>query len=189
MGATPGLFQQQVSPTGQLNGICRSALEVVGPQTALTAITTAQTLASLTLPAGILNVLQRTLRIRASLVYDTTSTNVATLTLAIKLGSVTVLTITTDASNTAASTNLPVQLDATIATSLTGASGTVEAHGSVDADLGTATSAAITRYLDGNHAASSAVNLASSLALTVTIAASAAVPRAQLRQLVIEVAN
>lgn len=189
MGATPGLFQQQVGPTATLNGIPRSTLLQLPAQTALTAITTAQTMFSTKLAAGLLNVLGRTLRIRGSLVYSTTSTNVATLTIAVKLGTVTLFTITTDASNTAASTNLPVEFELTIATAATGASGTLEVHGSVDANLGTAATAAVSRYLDGNAAVSSAVNLTSALTLAVTIAASAAVPSATLRQLVIEVIN
>jgi len=179
---------ESVGATG-LAAALRSNFGILGPQTALTAITTAQTLASFALGAQMLNKLNRTVEINGSLIYSTTIANVATLTIAVKLGAVTLCTITTTASNTAASTNLPVQFSFTLQTTTTGTSGAIEAHGFINANLGTAAAGAATQFLDTNTAASSAVNLNIAQTLTVTIAASAAVPSAQLRQLTAEVVN
>lgn len=180
---------ESVGVTGLAAALRSAALGVLGPQTALTAITTAQTLASFALGAQMLNKLNRTVEINGSLIYSTTIANVATLTIAVKLGAVTLCTITTTASNTAASTNLPVQFSFTLQTTTTGTSGAIEAHGFINANLGTAAAGAATQFLDTNTAASSAVNLNIAETLTVTIAASAAVPSAQLRQLTAEVVN
>lgn len=180
-----GIAQALRSPLGSTAG----NIGVLGPQTALTAITTAQTLASFALGAQLLNKLNRALEIEGELIYSTTSGNVATLTLALALGAVSLCSITTAATNTAASTNLPVRFKFTLQTTKTGTSGTLEVHGRVDANIGTAAAAAIASYLDTNTAASSAANLNIAETLTLTIAASAAVPSAQLRQLVAEVVN
>lgn len=149
-------------------------------QTALTAITTAQTLYTQTLPAGYMNLVGRSIEVKGSVIYSTTSTNVATITIAIKLGSVTLASITTAATNTAASSNLPLTFDFILTTVTTGTSGTINAHGNVTANIGTAASPNTATYLDTNTGPSSAVDLTVPEALTITIAASAAVPSAQL---------
>lgn len=157
-------------------------MDTIPPQTALTAITTAQNLLSVNLPAGYMSLVGRTVRVKLWLIYSTTIANVATLTFALVIGGVTVCTITTAATNTAASSNLPVQIEFEFQVQAAGAAGTVEAHGKVDANIGTAAAAAIASYLDTNTAVSSAINLiAAPTTLAVTIAASAAVPSAQVR--------
>jgi len=170
----------EVSGSGQVRRALRKAISIIQEQTALTAITTAQTLLSKAINAGAMNVSNRTVRLRGSLIYSTTSTNVATITIALKLGSVTLCTITTAATNTAASTNLPIQFDFMFSVASTGASATLESHGSLKANIGTTAAAAIAEYLDTNTAVSSAVDLTAAQTLTLTIAASAAVPSAQL---------
>lgn len=166
--------------------LIQSALKSLGPQTALTAITAAQTLFTQAFGAGALNVVGRTFRVSGALIYATTAANVATLTIAVKLGAVTLATITTDATNTTASTNLPVNFSFTFTVVLTGAAGTIYAAGGVNADLGTAAAAAVTSYLLAGAAVSAAVNLLIAETLTVTIAASAAVPSAQLMNATLE---
>lgn len=175
-----------VSGQSRRLALLRSSIRVLAAQTALTAITTAQNLLTQVFAAGALNVLGRRVRVKGSLIYSTTSTNVATISLALKLGSVTLCTITTAATNTAASTNLPIQFEFEFTTAALGATGTIEAHGRVDANIGTAAAAAIASYLDTNVAVSSAVSLIAAETLALTIAASAAVPSAQLRDCVIE---
>ena len=160
----------------------------LGPQTALTAITTAQVLLSKAFGAGALNVAGTTITIAGKLVYSTTIANVATISLALTLGGVTLATITTAATNTAASTNLPIQFSFTATVTATGASGTLIANGVVNADVGTAAAAAVATYLDTNTAVSSAVNLLNAETMTVTIAASAAVPSATLLNATVQVA-
>jgi len=176
-----------VSGANQKLNWCRIAPVVLPAQTALTAITTAQTLLSTIFNAGMLALVGRRIRVKGSLIYSTTSTNVATISLALTLGGVTLATITTAATNTAASTNLPIQFEFEFTVASVGASGTLQSHGRVDANIGTTAAAAIATYLDTNTAVSSAVNLTAASTMTVTIAASAAVPSAQLLDAVVEV--
>jgi hypothetical protein len=154
---------------------------VLPAQTALAAITAAQNLLTFGFGAGALNVTGRKLRVKGTLLYSTTATNVATISFALTLGGVTLCTITTAATNTAASANLPIHFEFEITVATLGATATVESHGRVDANIGTAAAAAVATYLDTNTAVSAAVNLAAASTLAVTIAASAAVPSAQLR--------
>jgi hypothetical protein len=154
---------------------------VLPAQTAKTAITTAQTLLSFAFAAGALNVIGRKLRVKGVLIYSTTAANVATISFALKLGTVTLCTITTAATNTTASTSLPIHFEFELTVVTLGATATLESHGRVEANIGTTAAAAVAVYLDTNTAVSSAVNLTAAETLSVTIAASAAVPTAQLR--------
>ena len=154
---------------------------VLPPQTALTAITTAQTLLSFAFGAGALNVTGRKLRVKYSLIYSTTIANVATISFALVLGGVTLCTVTTAATNKAASTNLPIQGEFELTVVTLGATATMESHARVDANVGTVAAANAVTYLDTNTAVSAAVNLTAAATLSLTIAASAAIPSAQLR--------
>lgn len=160
--------------------LVQSAIKVLGIQTALSAITTAQNFLTYTFGAGVLNLVGRTFTVTGSAIYSTTSANVATITIALTLGGVTLCTITTAATNTAASTNLPISFSFTATVVSVGASGTLFTTGSVKANIGTAAAAAIAEYLGTNTGASSAVNLLTAETLAVTIAGSAAIPSAQL---------
>ncbi len=177
-----------VSGSSRKLAVLQSAIAVLPAQTALTAITAAQVVLSQAFNPGALNVQNRTIRVSGSLIYSTTATNVATISLALVLGGVTLCTITTAATNTAASANLPIQFEFELNVVSLGASATVESHGWVAANIGTVAAAAIATYLDTNTAVSSAVNLLTAATLQLTIAASAAVPSAQLRQATIELA-
>ena len=176
----------QVSGAGRTLALLRSNTLTLTAQTALTAITTAQTLLSKIFPLGALNVQNRRIHVEGNVVYNTTIANVATLAFALTLGGVTLCTITTAATNTAASTNLPVHFEFDFTVVSLGASATIEAHGKVEANIGTAAAGATTQYLATNAAVSSAVNLLANATLAVTIAASAAVPSMTLRDAVIE---
>ena len=154
---------------------------VLPAQTAVTAITTAQNLLTFLFGAGALNVTGRKIRVKGVAIYSTTAANVATISIALVLGGVTLCTITTAATNTAASANLPLRFEFELTVVTLGATATIEAHGRVDANVGTVAAAAVAVYLDTNTAVSAAVNLTSASTLAVTIAASAAIPSAQLR--------
>lgn len=172
----------------QLRLLHKTAVNLAA-QTALTAITTAQTLLSQAFNAGELNVIGRRLRVTLWLIYSTTSTNVATLSFALTLGGVTLCTITTAATNTAASSNLPIKVEFDLNVVSLGASATLESHGRVDANIGTAAAAAVATYLDTNTAVSAAVNLLTAPTLTVTITAGvAAVPSMQVRSATVDLA-
>lgn len=158
-----------------------SAPLVLTSQTPLTNVTTARQLLSYGFNAGALNVIGRKIRVKGRLLYNTTAANVATITIAVTLGGVGVCSITTAATNTAASTNLPIQFEFELTTATLGATATIEAHGKVDANIGTVASAAVATYLDGNSAVSGAVNLTAAATLAVNISASAALPAVGLR--------
>lgn len=161
-----------------------AALTLLQAQTALTAITTAQTLFTLALPAGALNKKNRALQIQGFILF-TVSSGTPTTTIAIKLGAVTLFTVTTAA--LAASTNGQLFFDILISVVSTGAAGTLEAHGQVTAQLSTALGTAVAQYQDQNVAVSSAVDLTSALNLVASIAGSGAIASAQLRQALVEV--
>src|SRR5665213_1434379 len=175
-----------VSGASRMLALLRSNTLTLTAQTALTAITTAQTLLSKIFPLGVLNVQNRRIHVEGNVVYNTTIANVATLAFALTLGGVTLCTITTAATNTAASTHLPVHFEFDFTVVSLGASATIESHGQVLANIGTTAAAAVAAYLATNTAVSSAVNLLANATLAVTIAASAAVPSMTLRDAVIE---
>jgi hypothetical protein len=176
---------EMVDGSGNTHGL-ETTLGLLQAQTALSTITTAQTLFSQAFPAGALNKKNRTLFISGTVIF-TVSAGTPTATIAITLGGVTLCTITTAA--LAASTNGQIQFQFTLSVASTGASGTLEAHGAVSAQLSATLGTAVPQYLDQNIAVSSAVNLTSALTLAVTIAASTTMASAQLRQGQVEVVN
>ena len=130
--------------------VLHATLALFPPGLPLTAITTAQTLLSQALNSWFLNRAGRILHLVATGVYSTTSTNSATLTFALTMGGVTLCTITTTASNTAASTNLQWNVEFYIGVLATGQFGVLSSHGEVQANLSTATSAAMSVFRDTN---------------------------------------
>jgi hypothetical protein len=176
---------EMVDNNGNTHGI-ETMLQLLQAQTALTTITTAQTLFSRALPAGALNKLNRTILITGTVIF-TVGAGTPTCTIAITLGGVTLCTITTAA--LAVSTNAQLVFQFTLSVASVGASGTLEAHGSVSVQLSGTLGTAIPQYFDQNIAVSSAVNLTSALTLAATIAASTTMASAQLRQGLVEVVN
>jgi len=154
----------------------QSAIAALGIQTALTAITAAQTLMSQAFGAGALNIVGRTIRVSGTLIYSTTASNDATITIALKLGTVTLATITTTATSASALTGQTLQFSFTLSTASTGTAGTIVTVGAVDITIGTA----VSTFIAPTTGPSAAVNLQTAETLTVTIAASAAIPTAQL---------
>ena len=182
-----------VDMQGNTHGI-ESTLLLLQAQTALTAITqTAQTLMSLALLAGALNKTNRTLIISGTVIFTNFANANNQITIALKLGAVTLCTISTAASIAASVTNGQLTFCFTFSVASVGSSGTLEAHGGVVAQLSTTLGTALPQYGDQNTALSSAVNLTSALTLAVTIAeggsGSGQFASAQLRQGQIEVVN
>jgi hypothetical protein len=151
--------------------VLESIFYSAGPGLALTAITTVQTLLSKAFNAYFLNRTGRTLRLMGYMIYSTTGSNVATLTLTLKLGTVTLCTITTDATNTTASTNLPVKFDFLLTVNATGKVGVIACHAKVDANIGTAGAGALTAYADTNTDALDTITIGTNPAVgdTVTV--------------------
>lgn len=178
---TNGVMYSSGAQNGRKFMAAMGAPLVLPAQTALTAITTAQQLLAFIFAAGALNVTGRKIRVKGRAIYSTTSTNVATISIALVLGGVTLCTITTAATNTAASANLPIEFEFELTVVTLGATATIESHGKVIANIGTVAAAACADYLDTNTAVSAAVNLTAAATLQVTVAASAAIPSLQLR--------
>jgi hypothetical protein len=160
----------------------QSALSIIQTQTAVTAITTAQNLFSRALAANVLNQVGRTVLFSAYGVYTTPGTSTPTMTIALTLGGVTIMTVTTAALSATASTNLQWQFVCQFTVVTAGAAGTVEAHGNLAANISANTpGSALSEYADQNTAVSGAINLTTALTIALTIAASSAVTSAQLR--------
>lgn len=178
----------ETSGNSRTMAACRTALSVLGAQTALTTVTTAQNLILLTLSAGVLNKLLRTINVSGTLIYTTPGTTTPTLTIALLINGVSVCSITTAALSGTASANMPVQFSFSASTASTGSAGTIEAHGSLNANISANTpAAAAANYLDNNVAVSSAVNLVSAGSLKVQVSANSAISSIQLRQAAVEV--
>lgn len=197
--SAPGLYLDQQNSVlmacgnGHVLQPAQTTLAVFPEQTAVTAVTTAQTLASLALNANLQNVLGRMLKVCGAGVYTSPGTTAPTLTLAVTEGGITPVSITTAGVSTTASTNMPFNFCFTIATAAisTAASpattGTLEAHGVLSANITANTpAAAAASYLDTNTAVSSALNLFSSNTLAVTVAASSTMTAVKLLQMTVE---
>lgn len=196
---SPGLYIDQqngiVSTCGSAHVLQahETALAVLTAQTAVTSVTTAQTIGSVALNANAQNVVGRTLRICGFGIYTSPGTTTPTLTIALTEGGITPVSITTAAVSSTASTNMPFRFcftvtTASISTSASPATtGTLEAHGFLNANISANTpAAALADYSDTNTAVSSALNLFSANTLAVTVAASSTITSVQLRQMTVE---
>jgi hypothetical protein len=159
----------EFSGAAQTRRAARCVLATVLNGLALATITTAQTMLTLALGAGALAVTGRRLRVRGRILYSTTSANVATITIAITLGGVTIASITTAASNTAASVNLPVNFEFELVVSNPGANASIASYGFVEAELGTAITTAISKFLDGNVGSQDTITIGTNPAVGDTI--------------------
>ena len=183
---------EMVDTAGNTHGV-ESTLLLLQAQTALTTITTAQNLFTLAFLAGALNKTNRTLRISGTAIFTNSANASNGIAIALKLGTVTLATISTALSIASAVTNGQLAFEFVISVATSGSSGTLEAHGELAAQLSTSLGTALAQYADQNTAVSSAVNLTSALTLAVTIAEAAsgtgAISSAQLRQGVVEIIN
>ena len=174
---------------GGVASVCQSVRQLLNAQTALTAITAAQTFYTITLNPGEMNTLNRTYVLSGYALYTSPGTTTPTITFVLSLGGVTLATIVTGPVSATASANMPIQFEFVITVVSTGSAATVETHGEVDINLTANTPAGILSYYpDTNNAVSAAINLQNAAALTLTIAASSTITSAQMRQVWLEVA-
>lgn len=171
-----------------LEQLCEAIIQSLQEQTALTAITAAQNLISLNLNSYLLNRTNRNVRIRGRGIYTSPGTTTPTITLAVVLGSTSLVSITTAGISSTASTNMPFAFDFNLSVATPGGSAAqIEAHGEVKANISANTPAAAAAvYLDTNTAVVGSLNLQQALTLNVTIAASSTVTSAQLLSAQIE---
>lgn len=159
-----------------------------GTQAAIATVTTAQTMASCTLAPGVQNIPGKVMRITAHGL--TTLTGTPTLTFAVTEGGITPITVTTTAETTGGITAGQWGIDFYLTTSATGASGTLEPHGTVYAQQATAAnSTAVALFADQKTAVSAAINLIQSNTLAITGASSATVTSITLRDAQVWILN
>jgi hypothetical protein len=133
--------------------------------------TAAQNLMSFAVPAGLLNVAGKTLRVYGAGVLSVNTT--ATVTIAVKLGGVTLATWTSASITGAAGTaNSPWNFEVVAATVATGTSGTLECHGILNLKPTTGAGTA-TAYIDIGTGPSAAVSLTTAQTLQITVTFSA----------------
>lgn len=180
--------------------ITRTTCVNVTPVTVSASVNTDQLLMACTLPANLLNVVGRTLRIFAAGVYSTAATSTAQMTLKVKFctvsgcGSGTVISpinIQTIALASVTVTNNAWNINAYPTTQTAGASSAYEAHGFISIDLGSLTTAADSIFDDVNTATVGTIDSTGQLFLQVTGAFSAASSSNAFteRQLIVEAVN
>lgn len=158
-----------------------SAVGNVTPVTVSANTTSDQALQEISIPAALLNTLAQPYLAHNSGIFTIALAQTPTLTFKAKLctvsgcGSgvvVTLATITTTA--TVAATNNIWNLNLKLATTATGASGTILTHGQpgLSIDIGAVSTIAGTLFIDTNTASSSAINLAGVLFLDFTVSTS-----------------
>ncbi len=137
---------------------------------------------AVTIPANQFNVVGRTLKVWLAGVYSTPAASTATITLKLKLctvsgcGSGTVITLGTwtSSANPGTVTNNEWNVQADISTQTAGSSSVYESHGNMVIDLGATPGLADSIFSDTNTAVSSAIDSTGNLFLQSTIAFSAA---------------
>lgn len=158
-------FQTQL-PVGQ-SALVSAAVTNITPVTATNPSSQAD-LMTFTFPAGSLNALNRTIYFWGAGNYTTAGAQTPTFRLRASLGGVTVLDFTSGA--TTASVTKTWNVEGYIIVSATGATGTVEAHGIFNVELGAgaAGSVAETSYNDAVIAASSSIDFTAADILKLT---------------------
>lgn len=172
------------------SGAASTSAVNITPVTVNTNTTGDQNLMSYTVAAGALNTVLKTLRVFGAGVFTINTT--ATFTLKIKLGALTLASFAT-ASITAVQTSCPFNFDFCITDASTGATGTVESHGTSHIKL-TGGAGLGGPYMDANVAVSSAIDLTASQTLQIAVAFSANaaggnVNSASQRQMTVEIFN
>lgn len=178
----------------RVNGITGSHVQGINVNTTPITATNPSSAAALmtfALPAGYLSVTGKTLRLWAAGAYTTASGQTPTLTFTVLIGGITPLTFVSTA--TTASVTKTWNVEALITTVTAGTSGTVEAHGLLNIELGggAAGSVAESSFNDTVTAVSSTQDLtiANTLQLQVLASSSNAGNSVVQRQFVVEVLN
>lgn len=162
---------------------------VSGPFAVTGSVTTGSEWGKIQLPAGFLNTINRTIRLKFFGYWTPAGT--ANLIITITLASVynttqtTVFTVTT--ANSSGTTAANINGEVFLVTAATGATGTIEAHGTVIYGGATASAGILIATGDSVQAPSSAVDLTKQDAIIITISSGATVTQSQLRKLIAEV--
>ena len=160
----------------------------VGAQTALTTLTTIQTAYTKALPAALLSVVGKTLRVKGAGVFTNASGSSALVTLTISvLG--TAFVIATAADVITAITNGQFNFEMNFTTVSAGATGTVEAHGVLNIQKSATLTVALQTIADQITAVSGAIDLTAAGNLLIQFTSSQTLSSLTLRQASIEILN
>lgn len=165
------------------------ALTVLNAQAPLTAVTTAQNLLSFSLPAGLLNVAAKTLRISGTGIFTNSSGSTANVTIASSVAAVSTSTVSTGATVVTGITNGQFEFDIMLQTATTGATGAINGHQTQSFQIATTLGSALAYYADQLTGNSSSVNLTTADTLLVTIASTQSLASVTLLQGLIEILN
>ena len=159
----------EYSGAAQTRIVSRGTLATIENTAPITAVTTAQTLLSYAIAAGMLASNNRRIRVKGRILYNTTSTNVATITIALLLGTTTIVSIATTATNTAASVNLPVDFEFDFYVVNPGVYAAILGYGALSAELGSVNTTAVSKFVDGNQSNENNITIGTNPAVGDTI--------------------
>ncbi len=145
----------------------------VTPVTVAASTTADQNLMSVSIPAGTLNRVGRSLRLWGAGVFSTPAAQTEIVTVKVKLGALTLISIPIPSQSFTA-TNNQFNISSILSTQTAGATGVFESHGNLVIDLGIGNLVADTIFADQNTAVSSTIDLTVTQTLQVTIAYSVA---------------
>lgn len=176
--------------SGIVTVVSQTPVVNVTPVTVSTNTTSDQNLMAGTVSANTMNSVGKTLKIFGAGVYTTPVANLSTITVKVKLGSLTLATFISSA-NPGTVTNNPWNFTTYVTTQTAGSSAVFETHGSLTIDLGATPSLASLTFMDVNTAVSSTLDSTSSQTLQITVAFSSgsASNSATQRQLIGEFIN
>lgn len=163
----------------------------ITPVTVNANVATDQNLMSISIPAGTLNRVGRTLRIWLAGVYSTPAASTTAVVVKAKLGTLTLATWTSTALAGIQATNDQFNVSAWSTTQTAGATAAFEVHGNLDIDLGVGNTVADSNFADVNTATVSSVDSTAAQTLQITIAFTVASGSnvATQRQLILETIN
>jgi hypothetical protein len=158
------------------------------PVTVNANVATDQSLMTVSVPAGTLNRVGRSLRFYGSGVYSTPAASTSVVTVKVKYGALTLITWTSTALATVQATNNQINISGMLSVQTGGASGVFEPHGVLTIDLGAGNLVADTSFADVNTATVGTIDVTAAQNLLVTIAFSnaSASNTATQRQMVLE---
>jgi hypothetical protein len=145
----------------------------VTPVTVAASVTTDQNLMSVSIPAGTLNRVGRSLRVWCAGVYSTPAAQTEILTFKVKFGALTLISIPIPSQSFTA-TNNQFNITGYLTTQTGGATGVFESHGNLVIDLGVGNLVADSTFADQNTAVSSTIDLTAAQTLQITVSASVA---------------
>ena len=159
-------------------------------QTALTSFTTAATAGSFSLPAGLMNSVGKTFRVKGYGTYTTSGGQTPQITVSLLIGASTVAS-SESAATTASATTMPFSFEFTVTTATVGTTGTDEAHCTLTLTLGTTAAVAAAVYPDTNTSAQPGGGYDHTVANAVAIqfAATSTLASLTLRSATLEILN